>query len=41
MGLAWPSFNFFRCDFEGGWGAREAAVETKLKIEAKHSVAIP
>ena len=35
MGLTWPS-----CDFEGGRGAREADVETKLKIEAKHSVAI-
>ena len=36
---------FFHCDlihcgFEGGLGARKADVETKLKIEAKHSVAI-
>ena len=40
MGLTWPSYKFFHCDFEGGWGAREADVETKLKIEAKLSVAI-
>ena len=33
-------FDFIHCDFEGVWAAREADVETKLKIEAKHSVAI-
>ena len=40
MGLNWPSFNFFHYVFEGARGAREADVETKLNIEAKHSVAI-
>ena len=29
--------DFIHCDFEGGWGAREVDVKTKLKlIEAKH-----
>ena len=40
MGLTWPSFNFSTLILKGGRGAREADVETKLKIEAKHSVAI-